>query len=358
MKVIVSSLNRVGRLGRGGARPAALLLAVGMLLPAGCGKPRGSHSDVSADLPSVQVRLRPVESKPFASVEEVVGTIRAKLQATLEAKVSGRIDQLPVALGQQVKRGELIARLVAPEVRARLDQAEAGLQQAERDWKRLSALFDQQALTRSEYDAADARYQVAKAEVAEAQAMLTYVEVLAPFDGVITKKWVDVGDWAAPGKPLIDIEDPAALRLEADLPETIASKVRREAQMQLRVDSIPGELSGTVKEIAPTADPVSRTLRVKLDLALNPALRSGQFARLLVPLGESTSLRVPVSAVVLRGQMEIVFVAANQRAQLHLVKTGRRINDEVEILSGLENGNVVVVEGAGQLVDGQPVEAK
>jgi len=87
-------------------------------------------------------------------------------------------------------------------------------------------------------------------------------------------------------------------------------------------------------------------------------LSSGQFARLAVPIGESDSLRVPVSAVVQRGQLEIVFVVANQHAQLHLVRTGKRVGDEMEILSGLHSGDSVVIEGATQLTDGQPVEAR
>jgi RND family efflux transporter MFP subunit len=157
---------------------------------------------------------------------------------------------------------------------------------------------------------------------------------------------------------LIDIEDPSMLQLEADVPEAIASRIQQDARLAVRVDSLEGELEGTVREIAPTADPASRTLRVKLDLPRTAGLMSGQFARLIVPVGQSSSVRVPVSAVVLRGQLEILFVVANQRAQLRLVKTGRRIGDEVEILAGLEAGESVVVGGAALLADGQPVEAK
>ena len=290
--------------------------------------------------------------------EEVVGTVRARLHATPEAKLSGRIDKLPVVLGQRVKAGELVARLDAAEINARLEQAEAALEQAERDWKRVSALFQQQSVTRAEYDAAQSRNRLAKGAAAEAKAMMSYVEIVAPFDGVVTKKWVDVGDLAAPGKPLISIEDPSALQLEADVPQAIASRVQGGARLAARVDDVSGELTGTVSEIAPTADSVSRTFRVKVDLPGKPGLRSGQFARLAVPVGESHSLRVPASAVVQRGQLEIVFVVANQRAQLHLVKTGKRVGDEMEILSGLHAGDVVVIDGAAQLTDGQPVEAK
>jgi RND family efflux transporter MFP subunit len=325
---------------------------------AGCGSKPETSKGNSANLPTEPVRVQTVQSKAQAITEEIVGTVRAKLHATLEAKLSGRIDKLPVVLGQRVKAGELIVRLDAAEINARLDQAEASLEQAERDWKRISALFELQAVTRAEYEAAQARHRVAKGAAAEAKAMMSYVEVVAPFDGVVTKKWADVGDLAAPGKPLIAIEDPSALQLEADVPQAIASHVQRDARLAARVDGVSRDLTGTVSEIAPTADPASRTFRVKVDLSEQPGLSSGQFARLLVPVGESNSLRVPAAAVVQRGQLEIVFVVANQHAQLHLVKTGKRVGDEMEILSGLHAGDVVVVEGSAQLTDGQPVEAK
>jgi RND family efflux transporter MFP subunit len=147
------------------------------------------------------------------------------------------------------------------------------------------------------------------------------------------------------------------LQLEADVPQAIAAHCQRDARLAARVDGISGELTGTVSEIAPTADPVSRTIRVKVYLPGQPGLSSGQFARLVVPVGEGNSLRVPETAVVQRGQLEIVFVVVKQHAQLHLVRTGKRIGDEMEILSGLRAGDAVVVEGAAPLTDGQAVEA-
>jgi RND family efflux transporter MFP subunit len=346
-----------------GLLPAAILA---VMLLAGCGRKEPASSTVT-ELPAIAVRTRTVESKQWPSTEEVLGTVRAKLHATIEAKVSGRIAEMPIVLGQQVTKGQLLARLDAAEIKARLDQAQAGLQQADRDWKRISSLFEQQAVTRSEYDAADFRYLAGKAAAAEAQAMMAYVEVPAPFDGVVTRKWADVGDLAAPAKPLVDLEDPSVLQLEADVPEALASGIRCGTGMAVRVDTLPGEISGVVSEIAPAADSASRTFRIKLDLpATSPKAiapdsafrtpRAGQFARLLVPTGENASLRVPASALVRRGQMELVFAVENQRAHLHLVKTGRTDNGETEILSGLDAGDVVVIESAEQLIDGQAVK--
>ena len=334
----------------------SLLFLAGLFL-AGCSK-SPEVPQTGAELAAARVRVQPVELKERQATEEVVGTVRAKLRATLEAKVSGRIEQMPVTLGQAVSTGDLIAKLDAPEIQAKLDQAKAGFEQTERDWKRISSLFEQQAVTHSEYDAAQGRYRQAAASVAEAQAMVAYVQVLAPFNGVITKRWVDVGDLAVPGKPLVDIEDPAALQLEADVPEAIAAHIRRDAPMTVRVDAVGDDLSGLVAEIAPSADAVSRTFRVKLDLSKSPGLMPGQFGRLLVPVGEDKTMRVPAGAIIERGQLEIAFVVANQRAQLHLVKSGKHFGQEVEVLAGLDVGEPVVVEGADQLVDGQPVQVQ
>ena len=337
---------------------SASLLVASLALFAGCGKKHESHESGQPNLPTAQVRVQTAQMKKQTLTEEVVGTVRPKTRATLEAKLSGRILAMPVVLGQQIKAGTRVAYLDAAEVKARYEQAVASLDQADRDWKRVDELFKREAMTQSELDAADARRRVAKATLAEANAMMSYVEVAAPFDGVVARKWAEVGDLAAPGKPLIEIEDPTMLQMEADVPEAIATRIQSGARLSVRVESLNESLISTVVEIAPSADPVSRTFQVKLALPPTRGLMSGQFARLIVPVGESSSLRIPASALVQRGQLEIVFVAADGRAQLRLVKTGKRFGNEVEIVSGLEGGESVVIEGAAQLADGQPVEVK
>jgi RND family efflux transporter MFP subunit len=361
-----------------GARICTLLPLVALSALAaltGCHKTHEQAQNDEAEMQTVPVQVRAAHSEPEQTTEEVVGTVRAKLHATLEARLSGRIDKMPILLGQSIKAGQLVARLDAGEIRARLEQAQAALEQAEREWSRVSALFDSKTTTRAEYDAADAHRRVAKAAVTEAEVMMGYADVLAPFDGVVTRKWADRGDLAAPGKPLVDIEDPTELQLEADVPEAIASMISQGAQLSVRADSLDRNVLGTVSEIAPAADPNSRTFRVKLDLptsverATNSqsgvsqqaqhGLRSGQFARLVVPIRERPSLRIPASAVLQRGQMEIAFVVANQRAQLRLVKTGKHSGGgDIEILSGLDPGELVVVGGGDLLKDGQSVQVK
>jgi RND family efflux transporter MFP subunit len=296
-----------------------------------------------------------IEAKRRIASEEVVGTVRAKLRSVIEAKISGRIEQMRVVPGQPVKAGELLAVVDAREVQARYDQAVALRQQAEADLKRLTSLLEQKILSPAEFDTAQARARVAIATVTEAEAMLSYANVTAPFAGVITRKHADVGDLATPGKPLLEMEDSTALRLEADVPEAVVGRLKLGDQLPVRISALAQEREGVVSEIAPAADPNSRTFLVKLDLPSAPGLRAGQFGRVAMPVGETAALRVPASAVVQRGQVELVFVLVDGRAQLRIVKTGKRLGAEVELVSGVTAGESIVVEPAAGLIDGQPL---
>ena len=308
--------------------------------------------------PSVAIRVDTVERKSRAATEDVVGTVRPKLSAVIEAKVSGRIEQMLVVPGQRVKAGEKLAQLDAHEIQSRLDQATAARQQAESDLKRFTALLEQKILSQSEFDNAQSKFRIAVAAEAEAKTMLDYTLIVAPFDGVITRKLADVGDLAAPGKPLLQMENPDTLRLEAEVPEALIGNVKLGDKLSVRIAAVANEIEGAVAEMSPTADPNSRTYLVKLDLLGATGLRSGQFGRVSVPVGEASAIRVPAAAVILRGQMELVFVVVSGHAQLRIVKTGNRVGEEVEVVSGLDSGEQVVIDGAAALTDGQPLIVK
>ena len=326
----------------------------------------------TAGMQGLPVQTAAVTLAPVAQSSEYVATIKSRRSASILPQVNGLLTQILVHSGDRVKAGQTLMEIDPRQQQATVNAQRATEQQKKAlydyttvEVERQHKLFDAGVTSRDTYEQAQQAFQNAKADYESAvelrktqEEQLAYYTIRAPFDGVVTKKWADVGDFATPGKPLIAIEDPSALQLEADVPEAIASHIQHDLRLTARVDGVSGELTGTVSEIAPAADSISRTFRVKVDFSDQPGLSSGQFARLLVPVGESNSLRVPVSAVVQRGQLEIVFAVANQHAQLHLVKTGKPFGDETEILSGLHAGGAVVVEGATQLTDGQTVEAK
>lgn len=322
----------------------------------------GCHRQVTppppASLPVKTVTVVGVETHGLSTSEDVVGTVRAKLRSAVEAKIPGRIEALLVVPGQSVQAGDTLASLDAREVKARLDSALAVREQTGRDLDRLRKLVRDGAATAAELDAIEARHRVAMASAAEAETMLGHTRVVAPFSGVITRKLADVGDLAVPGRPLVEIEDPSRLRIEADVPEALIDKIQLGMKLPVRIGSLPSRTEGIVGEIAPVAEALSRTYAVKLDLPSIPGLRAGQFGRVAVPTGEAAGLHVPATSLVQRGQLEYVFVADAGQAHLRLIRSGRRPNGLVEIVSGLVAGEKVVAPLPTDLQDGQPVEVR
>ena len=332
-----------------------VVLVSAVLAAAGC-KPASPAATAPA-LPPVRVELATVESHGMTATEEVVGTVRAKLRAAVEAKIAGRIEALLVAPGQAVKQGDTIASLDAREIKARLDSAQAVRDQATKDLERISKLVKDGASTASELDAVQARHRVSVAAATEAETMLGHARVVAPFDGVITRKLADVGDLATPGRPLVEIEDPARLRFEADVPEALLDRLQLGMKLAVRVSSSKDSVEGAVSEIAPVAEAASRTYLVKLDLPAVAGLRAGQFGRVSVPTGEAAVPHVPMGSVVQRGQLEYVYVVDAGKAHLRLIRTAKRFGGDVEVVSGLNAGEKVVADPS-QVQDGQSVEAR
>ena len=191
--------------------------------------------------------------------------------------------------------------------------------------------------------------------------MADHTVIRAPFAGVVSAKLANVGDTAMPGQTLLILEDPRALRLEATVPEIAAKAMRTGQTVAVLIDGAQRPVTGTVAEISPAADPMSRTVLAKIELPADPSLHPGLLGRLLLPAspGEARSVVVPSGTVVRRGQLEEVFVVDRGRARLRLVKTGRVKGDgATEILSGLADGETVVTSDLADLVDGQPVEAR
>jgi RND family efflux transporter MFP subunit len=336
-------------------RTTFLFAGLGCLLCAACGGDEVARPTAAQLAPSA-VRVEAAGPQTVVIAEEVSGTIRAKHRASLEAKLAGRIDAMYAVAGQAVRKGQLLAHLDLEEVDAQLAQAIAVRVQAENDLARYEALLARGAATAAELDAAEARARVAQAAVDEVQALLGRAAIVAPFDGVVTRKLAEVGDLAVPGKPLVEIEDPTVLRAEADVGESLITGIRLGQRLTVHVPSVAAPIEGTVVEIAPTADPGSRTFVVKLDLPPTPGLRAGAFARVDVLVGQSDTLLIPAAAVFVRGQLEFVFLVANGKAELRLVRTGRRHGDAVELLAGVSAGEQVIVSGAAGLREGQPLQ--
>lgn len=328
-----------------------------IMLSAGCGKHGGDGVSAEPAAPPVAVVTEQVQVQPLWDEEEVVGNVEAAQRSVLSAKVTGVIDAVNVAPGAKVTHGQVLATIDAREIKARLDSAVAAQDQARKDFARIEKLLQSGSSTRQEFDAVTTRLRTADAALVEAKTMLQYTQITAPFDGVVTRKLVEVGDLATPGKPLLELENSSLLRFECEIPEALVDKVQMGGELPVMVDAAGVELPGKISEIAPSASAGSRTFLVKLDLPAAEKLRAGQFGRVRVPVRERPAVLVAEGAVVRRGQIESVFVVEAGKARLRLVKTGRKMDGKIEVLSGLSGGESVIVRDAHLLQDGAAVGA-
>lgn len=320
----------------------------------GCGHDATTPTK-APELPTVSVTVGQATVGVHRFVEEIVGSIQPRTRSLVAAKVSGRIKQLETTIGKAVAEGVVLAEIDAAEIKARLDQARATLKNAEQELARFKTMLAQSAVTQSEFDAVESRHRIATAGVTEAETMLGYTLVRAPFDGVLSRQLANIGDLASPGKPLLELESKGGLRFESDIPESLISSVHLGEQLMVKIDGLAAPVPGTIAEIAPAANPLSRTLPVKLDLPETAGIRAGQFGRLQLPTTAGRNTRVPSGAVLQRGQLELVFVVEAGHANMRIVKTGKRFDDQVEILAGIESGESVIISANTNLRDGQPI---
>jgi RND family efflux transporter MFP subunit len=167
-----------------------------------------------------------------------------------------------------------------------------------------------------------------------------------------------VGSLAAPGTPLLTLEDSRRYWLEIAVPDSQAARIRRGQSLAAQVEAAGISTSATVSEIIPTADPATRTTLVRLDLPASTRLRSGLFGRAWVRIGRRQAIRIARAAVLERGQLQGVYVIGQDDiARFRLIRTGAASHDAVEVLSGLTDGELIVVAGTERVTDGARIEA-
>lgn len=286
---------------------------------------------------------------------EVPGTIVPKDKAIVSARATGIIAKADFALGQKVVKGQVIITISAPEMTARVEQAQGAYDKASRDYQRESSLLTKGASTSQTVREMEERLHIAEAALAEAKTLESYTRVEVPFDGRITQKRVNEGDYAANGTALFEIEGYGGLRVEASVPESFPN-VEVGAKMRIMTDD--GAHAGVLSELSPAADTLSRTRLAKVDVVGETTLRSGQFARILWPVGDFEEITVPNNAVSTFGQIQRVYLIDGNKALLRIVRTGEKHGATVQILSGLSGGETIVANPPAGIQNGQILEAR
>ena len=340
-------------------------------------------------------------AKPLA-VEDffaVAGIVKARRSTVLSSKVTGTVTAVAVNAGDRVRKGQTLVQIDNRELRAELASANAALDEvawaakaadsaliaakgqrelAATTYQRYEGLFARESVTRQEFDEINTKYKVADAEMAraeenrraveakknqaearieQAQTLLDQTTIKSPYDGVVTDKPVELGMLASPGTPLITVEEGGSYRLDAHVGESEIRFVQQGKSLSVNIDAIPVQLTGTVVEIVPAADPQSRTFTVKVQLPADPALRSGLYGKARFPAGRREVIALPTHAILPRGELQGVFIVGNDDVvRFRLVKTGKTYGDRFEILAGINPGERVATHGAERLNEGEKVQ--
>ena len=326
-------------------------------------------------------------------IYKAVGTVRPRAEASVMAQASGRLLTVGVNEGESVVAGAELAAVEDRELTFRLTQTQRGLDEAEArrmqaqhgrigalalltqaqaQFERVKKLVAQNAATTQEMEQVEATYKQARssadaaeqgvkaadagvlragAAVEEARVALGYTRVKAPFDGMIVKRLVEPGDLAWPGRPLFTLVTAAHMRLEAHVREGLVGKVIVGQVMGVEIDALGAEMTGTVDEVVPASDPESRTFVVKVALPTDERLVTGMFGRLLIPAGTRKSVFVPSEAVRIVGQLRTLQVRTDTGWRMQLVRLGERDGTDIEVLSGLDGGEVVRLESRVEVSD-------
>lgn len=377
-------------------------ICLAALVSTGCGR---SDRTRAAEDPPAPIRVGVVAATAVERAEpiEAGGVVTASQTATVSSRIAAPVTEVMVRAGDRVRAGDVLVRLDARDMVARVQQAGATTHAAEESlaaarsahvaaaaeqklaaaWHaRISQLRERNAATAQEFDEADARLAAASARTAAAQAGIaqasaqlaavranadvigineSYTAIRAPFDGEVTERFIDPGNLASPGQPLLQLDALGRRRVEARVDEARVAYIHSGASVAVVLDGTdadgPGTvaLTGTVIEVARAVAADQRAFTVKVALPANITPRTGTFARVQFDGARRRALVVPADAVRTQGQLRSVFVVDSGVARIRLVQTGDSTSDGIEIVAGLDAGEMVVVGPPADLTDGRRV---
>ncbi len=366
------------------------LAAAAAIALAACG-----DSDKTAAPQVISAAVETVRTADLPEIRFAAGTVRAATVAPLAARVMGNVTRVFVAAGDRVQAGQILAEIDDRDARAQTVRARAGVAEveqaiggagsaiaaaeaqarvAESTFQRYSRLRERGSVSAQEFEEAQARHRAAQAELERArrgrdqllarrdevratntlaETGLDYTRLRAPISGIVSARLVDPGAQAVPGMPLFSIESGDRYRVEAMVDEQDPIRSGDPVVIEIGREQIDARVTQVVESV----DPATRSSLVKIDLARRDGLRSGAFARVAFTTGTRRGISVPESAVARNGQLETLFVVDPAGvARLRLVTLGDRSGKRIEVLSGLSDGENVVVSHTQSLRDGVKIE--
>ena len=333
-------------------------------LTAGC---KGNTEKEAAKRPEVAgVATTAVSLSTVDDVYEATGTVRSDNTSTVASRAMGVVTSLLVREGDTVKAGQVLLviddRDAASRVRAAnmaVESAKQNKSLAESTWRRYKNMFDEKALSRQEMEQIETQKKVAEAEyertvamAQEAKTYLSFTRITAPVPGRVTQKHIDAGSMVSPGVPLLVIEGGGGSYIEASVDAGLGDKVKTGLVVEAVVETLNEPITGTIREVFPSVDPLSRTFMIKVGLK-DARPRSGLFARVRIPVGKREAILVPNQAIVRKGQLTGVYVVDSQGTVIYrLIRTGNTSARGTEILSGLTVNDRIIISGTERVTDG------
>lgn len=350
------------------------LLPLLSLLVAACGGTK-EEKNTTEQAPTAKVKVQKAGLSEGKQQYQFTGSVSADDFAQLSTRVMGQITYLAVEEGDAVSAGQVLVQIKSADIQATVSRVEAGIREAEAalknveiNYNRIKNLYEKQSATRREFDDISTQLEMAKARLdaarqarIEAQEMLGYAAITAPFSGTVVKKYASKGSLASPGQPILEIEGSGVFKVIAKVPESEINLFQLDDEVQLNIEALSKEkISGKVSQINRSAGQTQGLFEVNIQIQTNAEmlkkLKSGMFAQVVLYKGKSEGLTIPENLLVERGQLKGLFtVNQQQQAMLRWVRTGRTTGGQVEILSGLSTGETYITQYEGKLVDGQKV---
>jgi RND family efflux transporter MFP subunit len=328
---------------------------------------KGKAQDETVKRPVVdQVTIINITPSIVDEVYETTGTVRSDHTSQVASRAMGVVTSLLVQEGDIVKAGQLLLTMddrdAAQRLRAANMAAESAKQNkmlSETTWQRYKNLYDQKALSRQEMDQIETQKKVTQSEYEGAMAMAdeartyqSFTRVKAPVSGRISQKYIDVGSMANPGIPLLSIEENGSSYVEVAVDERLRNKIKTGMDAEVLVDSSSQSQRGTIRQVLPSIDSLSRTFVVKIDLK-GAQSRNGLFVRVRIPVGKKETILVPENAIVQKGQLTGVYVVDDRGVVTYrLIRTGAAYASGTEIISGLALRDRVITKGIERAKDG------
>ncbi len=281
--------------------------------------------------------------QPVSTRIYVMGTTASEEKINLSARLPAYVSEVFVSAGDRVTKGQVLVALDDREIREQLAATEAQLKQAETEYQRAKQLFESKATTEQALTAAESMFNSARAQAERVKIMLTYTRIISPIDGIVTDRRIEAGDLANPGQVLLAVYDPTRMRLETFVPVRLVGKLALNQPVELALESPARSFQGRVSEIVSEIDPLSRTRQVRVHIEDSTSeILPGTFGRLWVEESAHEGVLIPATSVYGVGQLQLVQVVENGRIIRRMVTTGQQQDGHVEILSGLEGGEVIL----------------